>query len=259
MVAAIAGCSVDKAYDVFHGEGAGEEIEKPLNAEQLFRSDDPDEEEEEKPQPTIVLGPDFIPVREAWPAIQYLHERGVADAKLIEDYQLKYNVAMHAVIFPVIRDGQIYGWQARRIEPKEGELRLISQRSFAKGKFLLNYDRAKTFKRVILVEGPFDCLHTEIGNGISGVASLGKNVSQDQIKLILDLPSPQIYLGLDPDASDQVYDVIRRIGLGKRVYRIWPPKHRKDFGECTQAEVLEAVLSAVPVLSQSDVLDVYLK
>lgn len=258
-VAAIAGCSVEDAYQEFFGQGAGEEIEKPINVDLLFDSQD-EEEEEPQPEPTIILGPDFVHAYQVPRAMDYLAQRGVTDEKIIEAYELKYNAAMDAVVFPIMRDGKLYGWQARKIDPKEGELRLISQRSFFKSKFLLNYDRAKKFQRVVIVEGPFDCLHVENSErNITGVASLGKNISQDQIKLILDLPSSQIYLGLDPDAYEEVYEVIKRIGFGKNLYRIWPPSHRKDFGECTKDEVLDAVLSAIPTVSQSDVLDIYLK
>lgn len=259
MVAAIVPCSVEDAYGAFFGEGSGDEIAKPLDFEALFPQEN--EEEEDEPEPaTVVLGPDFISAKDSLDAIKYLYSRGVASLKIVEDYQLKYNAAMHAVIFPVMRDGKTYGWQARKIDPKEGELRLISQQSFSKAKFLLNYDRAKMAQGVIVVEGPFDCLHAELpDHDITGVASLGKNISQDQIKLILDLPTPRIYLGLDPDASKEVYEVLRKIGLGKTVFRIWPPKDRKDFGECTRGEVLQAVVKAIPITCQSDVLDVYLK
>jgi Zn ribbon nucleic-acid-binding protein len=258
MVAAIAGCSVQDAYEAFHGQGAGEEIAKPIDVDLLFHSEDQDEDE--KPEPSITLGPDFVDAAFVTRALEYLVKRGVTEADLIGAYQLKYQAAMDAVVFPIMRDEKTYGWQARRIDPKEGELRLISQQSFSKAKFLLNYDRAKKFPSVVVVEGPFDCIHTEANDhGISGVASLGKNISHDQIKLILDLPSPRIYLGLDPDASEEVYEVVRRLGLGKTLYRIWPPKHRKDFGECTKDEVLAAVKAAVSVTSQSDLLDVYLK
>lgn len=259
MVSAIVGCRFEDAYEAFWGSGAGEEVEKPLDVELLFNLGEDEEEEEFSEQP-IVLGPDLVCASTVMRAVDYLVTRGVENLSVMFNFNLKYHAMMDAVVFPVMREGKIYGWQARRIDPKEGELRLISHRSFSKSKFLLNYDRAKTQSNVVLVEGPFDCLHVDLlHEGIIGVASLGKSISMDQIKLILDLKATHVYLGLDPDASSEVYEVIRRIGYGKNLFRIMPPKHRKDFGECNEKEVMESVLSAIPVTAQSDILDVYLK
>ncbi len=258
VVSLISGCSYRDSYEVFFGQGAGDSIVSGIDVNTLFPHEI--EEHDDNPLVPVLIGPDFISARDSQRALEYLASRGIVNGRLIVDYDLRYNAAMDAIVFPIIKDGKNYGWQARRVDPKENELRLISQQSFLKSKFLLNYDRAKKYKRIVVVEGPFDCLHCEdYEKGITGVASLGKNISSDQIKLILDLPSPQIYLGLDPDASEEVYEVVRRIGLGKSLYRIWPPRHRKDFGECTREEMLESVLSAVPVTAQSDFLDVYFK
>jgi hypothetical protein len=257
MVSAIVSCSLEEAYGAFFGTGAGEEIVKPLDITQLFGSEDEDEDEEE-PLASIALGPDFVDAGLVTRALEYLIKRGITSADLISQYDLKYHAQMDAVVFPVKKENVLYGWQARRIDPKEGELRLISHRNFQKSHFLLNYDRAKSFDRVVIAEGPFDCMHCELEQ-VTGVASFGKNVSLEQIKLLLDLPAQNIYLGLDPDATDEVYDILGKVGFGKRLYRIWPPKHRKDFGECTKEEMAEAITKAIAITCQADVLDVHLK
>jgi hypothetical protein len=261
VVAAIANCPIEEAHQAFFGRGAGGELEKPLEIDQLFGIIDEDEEQEEVfNEPVVVMGPDFVEAYWSAGAIPYLASRGLI-AEDIEHFDIRYHALMDAVVFPVKRNGIIYGWQARRVAPKEEELRLISSTGFKKGKFLLNYDRAKFFDRVVLVEGPFDCVKADLkgAKGVTGIASFGKNVSQDQIKLILDLPAKHIFLGLDPDASEEVYEVLRRIGTGKTVYRVWPPKHRKDFGECTREEVEAAIKAAVLITCPADLLDVYLK
>lgn len=258
VVASIGRCSPEDAYEKLFGTGAGEQLHQKVDFSGFCKLgiEDP-EREEELP---ILLGPDFVPVVNSERGLLYLIGRGVDDPKLIEDYDIRYHAMMDAVVFPIKRHPRVFGWQARRIDPKEGELRLISHTSFYKSRFLLNWDTARKFEKVVLVEGPFDCLHVDIrDHGYSAVASLGKGVSADQIKLILDMPAKEFYLGLDPDACLEVYDVVSRIGLGKNIFRIWPPKTRGDFGECTKEETLESLAKALPVSSPGDFMEVYLK
>lgn len=257
MVAAIARCTVHSAYSVFFGTGAGDEINKDLDPAMF---DEPEVEElEEAEEPEVNLGPDFFPIHHSQRGLEYVVKRGVTNASVLDDFDLRYHGLMDAVVFPVKKDGKVYGWQARRIDPREKELRLISH-TFAKGKFLLNWDYAKTASKVALVEGPFDCVHVDLRkHGFAGIASLGKGISPDQIKLILDLPAKDIYIGLDPDASEQVYEVVGKIGLGKRLHRITPQAHRKDFGESTDEETLKSFQEAIPMAGQSDLLEVYFK
>jgi hypothetical protein len=256
MVAAIAGCPIDRAHEAFFGSGAGGEIHKAIDLDKLFAPDEPPAPEAE---PVIHMPYDFIPLSESERGISYVVKRGIWQAPKIFQYDLRYHSLMDAVVFPIKRDDVLYGWQARRIDPQEGQLRLISH-TFAKSKFLLNYDYAHVMNRIVLVEGPFDCLHVDLRNeGFAGVASLGKGVSRDQIKLLLDLPAKEVYLGLDPDASEEVYEVMGRIGLGKKIYRVKPPEHRKDFGECQDEETLRALDKAMRITGPSDFLEVYFK
>ena len=248
LVSVISRVSRKEAWEVIFGSGAGD---RPLALDpDLFSSM---MEEKEKIDVPIVIGPDFIPVTNCLAALEYLHKRGVG-MQAIFDYDLRYNGSMNAVIFPIYRDGKSYGWQARKINPEPGELRMISY-SFNKSRFLLNYDRAKTADKIVLVEGPFDCVHCDV-SGFGSVASLGKGVSQDQIGLILNSSAKDVYIGLDPDAFIEMYEVVSCIGLNKRVHRMAPPKHREDFGECTHDEVVESMESAI-LISGKNYLEAY--
>lgn len=257
LVAQIAKIPLSKVADVFFGGGGGDYLDEVLDPnlfdtkyfKELFgpTSDKP-----------INLGPDFVHLERSNRGLEYVISRGILSGALIAQYDLRYIAAMNAVVFPVRFNQQIYGWQARKIAPAEDELRLISSK-FNKSHFLLNYDRAQFQKNIILVEGPFDCLHVDL-EGYGAVASLGKGVSQEQIQLLLNSPCCEnIYLGLDPDASEEVYELINFMGFKKKVYRILPPYPRKDFGECSDVEVRSALDKAVLFTSQTDILDVYLK
>jgi hypothetical protein len=255
LVSKIARVSMQDAYAVLFGEGAGDELEAPME-NGLF--DEREEEDSgEKTDRPILIGPDFVGIELSPRGLDYLIRRGVTDPGTILAFDIRYHAMMDAVVFPIRHNGVTYGWQARKIAPQEGELRLISSR-FNKSHFLLNYDRARIQKRLIVVEGPFDCAHTDV-QGYGSVASLGKGVSLDQIDLILRSEAEELYLGLDPDASEEVYELVDLIGLKKRVYRARPPEHREDFGEATMSEVEESMRVARPMVGATDVLEVFFK
>jgi len=218
---------------------------------------DADGEELQKP---IILGPDFLPVEKSDVGVNYLIERKIIDPLLIAAYDIKYHALMNAIVFPVIYNGEIYGWQARSIPPlKEGQLRLITSPGLNKSKFLLNYDRAKIEKNIIVTEGPVDCIHADI-DGYGAVCTFGKSVSPNQIKLIIETKAEAVYLGLDRDAAKEVEYLCKKICPHKKVYRIHAPDHRKDLGECTFEEMLQAIENAQLCESYiSSRLEIYIK
>lgn len=254
LVSQLAKIPIGRSHEFLFGVGAGDFVDLPLDPDLFSR---PVKDEPEKDTP-IQMGMDFFPVEYSEEGLQYLVSRGMDEPSLIFDYDIRFHQAMNAVVFPVRKDGVLYGWQARKIAPKEGELRLISSSQFNKSHFLLNWDRAVKNKRIVLVEGPFDCVHVDVSE-FGAVASLGKGVSLDQMQLILSAPAQEIYLGLDPDASREFYEIVNRLGLQKKCFLITPPAHRKDFGETTRAEVKESIRSAIPVSARADVLSVYFK
>lgn len=201
------------------------------------------EEDEAAPQP-VVLGPDFIPVEFSEIGVNYLIERKIVDPSLVAAYDIRYQAIMNAIVFPIVKDGQVYGWQARSIPPlQEGQLRLITSPGLNKSKFLLNYDRARLQRKIVLTEGPVDCIHADVP-GYGAVCSFGKAVSQYQIRLLLDTDAEAIYLGLDRDAAREVDYLCKKICPHKAVYRVQVPDHRRDLGECTTDEVLQALENA---------------
>lgn len=218
------------------------------------------EEEDESFLKPIAMGPDFLPVEQSKSAIDYLIERKIVDPALIAAYDIKYHALMHAIVFPVKYNGEIYGWQARSIPPlKEGQLRLITSPGLNKSKFLLNYDRAKVEKNLIVTEGPVDCIHADIP-GYGAVCSFGKAVSLHQIELIIKSAAETVYLGLDRDAAKEIEYLCRKICPHKKVYRIQAPEHRKDLGECAPEEVLQAIENAQLCESYiSSRLEIYIK
>lgn len=259
LVSDISGCSIEQAYNTLHGHGGGDVIsqENPLDKDLIDFFDRPSnfEEKIDLGNP-IVMGPDFVPYHKSGKAMEYLDFRGVRNRDLLDLHDVRYHAGMNAVVFPIVVPGisNVWGWQARKIDPKENEPKSITMPGFDKSKFLMA--RGYYWSRLVLVEGPFDLLHVEAVEGITGAASMGKVVSQDQLKLIIDSPAKEIYIGLDEDAAEQVYEVVDAIGLHKKCFRIKPPRN-KDFGDCTPKEINKAMEKAL--LTTAMFLEVYLK
>jgi hypothetical protein len=240
-----------------------EEIKIDFGKMELDLEDDWDFDDEDEPEEQISpihMGPDFIPVERSEVAINYLLQRKIFDPSLITAYDIRYQAVMNAIVFPVTKDGRVYGWQARSIPPlREGQLRLITSPGFNKSKFLLNYDRAKEQKKIVLTEGPVDCIHADVP-GYGAVCSFGKSVSRKQIELLLETKAEAVYIGLDRDAYREADYLCRMICPYKAVYRVLPPDHRKDLGECTFQEVQESLSKAQKCDSYpASRLEIYLK
>jgi hypothetical protein len=255
LVASIFGCSPNESYNVLHGRGAGDLLdqETPLDPDLMDPSFGKEKGRKRDPGTPIVLGPDFTPYHKSGEAMKYLDSRGVTNRDLLAVHDIRYHAAMDAVVFPVKENGKTYGWQARKIYPGLDEPKVITLPGFDKSKFLMG---SGYWNRLVIVEGIFDLLHIEQADGLSAVALMGKQASLDQLKLILDSPANEIYIGLDEDAAEHIYDIVDLIGLHKKCFRIKPPLG-KDFGDCTPEEIEVAMDKAL--LTTAMFLEVYFK
>jgi hypothetical protein len=251
LVADLEGCLIEEAHGVLFGGGAQGKVDEWEGDVQFGEEWAAEDEAPEKP---VSMGVGFPPLETSGRGMDYMASRGCLDPQLIIEFDLRWSGSMDAVVFPVKRGGQIYGWQARKVDPKGDELRLLSMTGLNKSKYLLNYDYA--VDTIAIAEGPFDAFKLCMG-GLGGVCSFGKQVSKAQVKLILDSSATKVFVGIDPDASDEVYDLVNRLGSSKKVFRIFPPEGRKDFGECTPEEVRQAARDAQEISTPSDRLEIY--
>ena len=255
LISQFANCDISESYSKLKGlkfsKSDKSNLEFSLNSE----IDDIKIHDDEY----IELSKDFIPAEESEIALQYLISRGLEDPTVIRDMDLRWHEAMEAIIFPIYLDGYMYGWQARKVNPRPDEPRLLTKTGMNKSNYLLNYDIAKSMNEIILVEGPFDCLKVYQA-GYGAVASFGMMVSQKQIDMILQSNVKKIYNGLDPDAAIEARSVTKRFLMSnKEVYRAIPPKGKKDFGECNSQEISSAMSNAVRIHSQASHLEFCLK
>lgn len=255
FVADLEGCKPSESWNVlFKGQSGNSLNNLDINLETQIYDDYHFVSEDDEPY--IELSNDFQYVDKSDAGMEYLCQRGVTDPKTILALDIRWHEGMQAVVFPISRNGLTYGWQARKINPKPDEPRLLTKTGFNKSKHLLNYDNAKDVDSIVLVEGPFDCAKI-VQAGFSGaVCSFGKEVSQKQIEMLIRSNAKRIYVGLDPDAYKEADKVMDALLMFKEVFRVNPPNSKKDFGECSVSEIQFAVDNATKIESKASNLEI---
>ena len=168
--------------------------------------------------PEVMEHPDFRELDSEWgvPGAAYLENRGVPlDVAL--QYDIRYWPAMDRVVFPVKSKGKLLGWQSRLITPDEfltdsGDLvkipKALTYVGLAKDRALMFADRIDG-DHAIITEGPMDAIKAHLCGG--NVAALGKAVSATQLNLLRQSGIQKLYIGLDPDASDEIHRIVREM------------------------------------------------
>jgi DNA primase len=181
----------------------------------------------------------------------YLEGRGIP-WPVAHRHGIRYDPQKKQVIFPLIEDGKLYGWQARRtdtgiiVDKQTGKtIKLPKAITTAErgvvAKTLMFGENLKGSEHVIICEGPVDALKTEMCGG--GVATLGKSVKDGQLDIIRRLGIKRVYIGLDRDAGAEAQSIAKRMA-DRELYLLHPPPDRKDLGECTFKEVEEQFKAA---------------
>jgi DNA primase len=195
------------------------------------------------------------------PGLAYLESRGVPLAVALE-YGIKYDTANERVVFPIIVEGKLRGWQGRLVRriqytDKKGRLREVPKaltEGEVGGKVLLFQDRLKDAPHGIITEGPFDALKCHLCGG--NTATMGKSVTKEQLDIyVRHFGLKRIYLGLDDDAAAEISRITRELSWypDVEVFRITTPPGREDLGDATMEEVLAAFQAAEPFRPTSQV------
>jgi hypothetical protein len=244
-LAAITGLSLETVRDQLYKDYA------PLK-EEIDISALEDKKAEERPRllpiTTQDIPGDTFPIGfdESTEGVRYLTKRGIT-LEMAKKYGIMYSRGMRRVIFPVIMGSQIYGWQGRAVDNVDKKFRMFNLPGQWKAKSLMFYDNIKNKEFAILAEGPISAMKFELVGGF--VASMGKQVSQDQLDLIENSGIKKLYLALDRDAfenADRIfryfYKKIAKIRI--ECYNLRIPDHRDDFGDCTYEECKQAFENA---------------
>lgn len=167
---------------------------------------------------------------------EYLAGRGIP-VEVAKEYGIRYSSVLRQVIFPVVVDGGLVGWQGRLVIPHEwvdehGTPCYAPKSPTLPGtprdRFLMFQDRI-TGSHALLAEGPVSTIKAHLVGG--NVASLGKAVAAGQLDTMRKKRIRRLYLGLDRDAVEEVARLVRRVGCEWEVFHVTPPPGYDDLGE----------------------------
>ena len=138
-------------------------------------------------------------------AVSYLHGRGFNVPTLSYLYKMswccdsKFKYARNRIVMPVIANDKEIGWLARAgvDENIEGP-KYFNMPGFVVQKNLYNFDTAKRYRTIILVEGVLDCVRV----GPLAIALLGKSLSTynaDRLAAFATRNEVTVVVALDPE------------------------------------------------------------
>ena len=214
---------------------------------------------------------DNLMSQESYPFINYLFNRNINMA-MISTYNIgyvvnggfkhpetgKYIKILNAIVFPTkdSNDNIIY-WNTRAISP-DAYVKSINAPSddehYSKNNTIFNLYNAVKTNNVVIFEGVFNALMA----GNSGVATFGKQVTDDQILLLKEeydkAPTINFYIFLDTDAKKEMISVAKRIyEFTSNVHIVINPyknKDANDLGYSITGKLLQEAPLYVPDSSQ---------
>jgi DNA primase len=186
----------------------------------------------------------------------YLQSRGIG-TDIAEKYNITYSPIYERVIFPIMdmNGHDVIGYQGRAISKDVLKgARMLNNTGFRKGKTFMFLNLAINSDHIIVTEGPVDAMKFDMCGG--NIASLGKDITNDQLEILNNLKADRIYWALDDDADNLISEY--STALDKKSFMLKVPdrardrilalgRDKVDFGECTYEECLEAFKNAVPV------------
>lgn len=196
---------------------------------------------------------DFYPILspESTLGLNYLNNRGIP-AYIANLYDLHYIPFKSRVCFPVKINGKLIGWQSRTIlnnryeDYKTGEIvefpKIMSSNSLSgvRDRILMFQDNLLTSNHALICEGPIDAIKAHYCGG--AVATMGKVVSKQQLRILKNLGVSRIYLGLDEDAAEETNKIITELLADAEIYRL--DIKDRDLGSMSFEEVYELFLDA---------------
>jgi len=183
--------------------------------------------------------------------VAYLESRGVP-LEIAQQYGVRYCPSQLKVVFPVQHQGNLYGWQDRRIQDdqpywdpiKQQVVKPLKTRTYEnlkRDRLLMFMDRLEGSHHCVLAEGPFDALKAHLCGG--NVATMGAAVTKAQLQVIRNSGIHKVYMALDPDAYLEINRLRKELG-DMVLYDLRPPSGVKDIGMMSMQDVYKRFLTA---------------
>ena len=214
----------------------------------FYGEDDEVTEDVTSTLPTLPWPMNFLPIAhpQAARGLRYLEQERGIPLLLAQAYGLRYCPPTRRVIFPIEVQNRLVGWQARSIvgaEPK-----ILGNTDLRRDVTLMFGDRLQGSKHAVVCEGPIDGIKAHLCEG--NVVTMGKAISDAQLKAIRNSGVERVYLAIDPDAAAEMARITHELG-DLELYHLLPARGRKDLGEMSPGAVLDQFRQAPRIRSQS--------
>ena len=183
----------------------------------------------------------------------YLETRGFS-REIVEAYHVgvgestgKYMSGR--VVFPIRNmRGGIIGFTGRTLYEdwkQRGHPKWLHSRDYDAKNNLFNIDRAadhiRASETAIIVEGPLDVLRLEDAGVRNSVAVLGKNLYNEQMTILMNVPAFKLVLALDNDAAGK-HGMAAALKTARGLFDVELlslPESKNDIGDLTTLEIRE--------------------
>lgn len=173
--------------------------------------------------------------------INYLISRGfdsydITKNKLHFGHPMDLNTK-NRILLPIFMHNILVFYQIRNLgDVKNKYVNPLKDESNCKTHILFNFDMAKLSKTVVVTEGIFDAMTI----GSSAIATLGKKISKQQLKLIKD-NWDTIILALDPDAMKENEENFKYLKSQGKVVKVLDLTGYKDVNEAGKKIVFNKI------------------
>ena len=183
-------------------------------------------------QPKRFIGLDKKVLETYQPWHPYLGERGLS-REICEFFQVRYDPQLRQIVFPCFNSkGDLLMMPRRSVDYKTFYL----DKTMDKPVYCLDYVIKNNFKKVVITEGPFDCLK---GNqfGVPTIATFGQ-ISDSQIDEINKSCIQVIYTMFDNDQAGKRFTEHLKRKISRRIIveEVQLPPSKKDLGDLTYEE-----------------------
>lgn len=169
-----------------------------------------------------------------------LHERGLSYDTLMR-FEIGFSKTKNRIVIPV-RNQQykVVGLIGRAIESSQ-EPRYLYNKGFKRADVLFNIQNAKNYSEVIVVEGSVDAMKVHEAGFPNVVATLGAQVSKNQITLIKKYFDKVIIFSDNDDAGNAMRDAIIDLCRGKEIYTAKISDGLKDPAEMQVQDIIDSI------------------
>lgn len=209
---------------------------------------------------------------ETKPFIAYLTSRGVTYSQ-IRKYNINYcingivnttngkslNIKNSIVFITNSTEGTPMYWNTRSIEinPFLKTLNASSKNGYSRKDSIFGIDYVNKDDYLVITESVFNALTINDNfRNLKAVATFGKQITDSQIETIISRNPSRIYIGLDPDASKESYELYSKLllfGFTKDIYMVNYSNSTDDFNDLGRKQSINTLRNAT-LLNNNSVL-----